>query len=207
MRLLFTILLFGIASCGGIGISEESSGNLPLVPIAPVVTGNICFSPLMTQTAPLPTGFYPFWFINQINYEPPLGDGTVLRLRIDGTMYGNFGISTDTYSFVLLHNICRIGTRAPAFAGHWIYTYDNCFCGRFDILPSTVVCTSVLYPESEIFCRHHERIPIQTGQPIASLQSSNELTPPDWYEPDIEGLIEKIPQISEELSDILTELK
>ena len=55
-------------------------------------------------------------------------------------------------------------------------------------------------------CSHHEVIPSATGQAVANLQNSED-TPPDWYDPDIEGLIEEIPQISEEVFEVLMELE
>lgn len=220
MRLLFTVLLFVlfVAGCGGGSGSEGNTGNptsinpdeIPTIPDGtpnvPVATDDPCSSPLLTRTAPLPRGSHPLWFVNGINATPPLADGFVIRLRSDGTMYGNFGRSEDISDFVLVHDTCGIGTRAPAYAGHWVYTSDDCFCQRYDILPSAVICFSFLDPGSRTACSHHEVIPSATGQSVASLQGSNEPIP-DWYDPDIEGFIEELPQVSEEISDILTELE
>ena len=121
-------------------------------------------------------------------------------------MYGNMGRSFDISVFIEAHDACGIGTRAPAYAGHWVYTSDECFCQRLDVLPSTVLCIYALDTDSETACSHHEVIPSATGQTVANLQNSED-TPPDWYDPDIEGLIEEIPQISEEVFEVLTELE
>ena len=217
MRLLFAVLLF-VVSCGGGSGSEGDAGNptsinpgeIPTIlggtPSVPVATDDPCSSPLLTRSAPLPRGSHPSWFVNGINATPPLADGFVIRLRSDGTMYGNFGRSEDVSAFVLVHDACGVGTRAPAYAGHWVYTSNNCFCQRYDILPSAVLCLSFLDPESQTACSHHNVTPSEAGQATASSQGSNDV-PPDWYDIDMEGGIERLPEIPNEISEILTELE
>ena len=207
---LFVVLLF-VTGCGG---GSEGSAPVDLneipsfdgVPGVTVATDDPCSSPLLTRVAPLPRGSNPLWLVNGINALPPAADGAFLRLRSDGTMYGNMGRSFDISVFIEVHDACGVGTRAPAYAGHWIYTQDKCYCQRLDVLPSAVLCIYALDTDSQTACSHHETRPTASGQANASLQSSEESVP-DWYDPDIEGLIEEIPQVSEGISEILTELE
>ena len=130
-----------------------------------------------------------------------------MRLRSDGTLYGNFGRNADVSVLVETHSLCGVGARPPDYAGHWVYTTDECFCQRWDITPSFVLCIYGLDVDSETACSHHESRPtLETEQANTSLQNSDDYAP-DWYEVDIEGLVEEVPQISEQVSDILTELE
>ena len=218
---LFLMLLF-VASCGG-GGSEGDTGNptstnldeIPTIPSGfpsvPVATDDVCSDPALTRTAPLPRGSHPSWFINGINGLPP-ENGFVLRLRSDGTFTGNWGNSLrdeDIELFQLAYDTCRVGTRAPAFAGHWIYTSDNCFCQRYDILPSITVCLS--FENIGLRCFHHERDVASVGEVRASVENDDYLENNDysldWDEVDIGSLLEEIPEASNEIYESLIELE
>lgn len=118
---------------------------------------------LLKTVAPLPAGSHPLWLINEINAVPPDEDGVFLRFSSDGTMHGNAGSSPEFYfgnwtydvsDFIELHDTCGFGTSPPDLAGHWVYTSDQCVCGRFDVTPAGVEC----YHYSDLLdCDHHER--------------------------------------------------
>lgn len=209
---LFIALLF-VAGCGGGGGSEGDTGNPTRTnptafPNVPVGTDDICSDPALRRTAPLPRGSYPLWFINGINAEPP-ENGFILRLRSDGTFTGNWGnvVSADTIElFQLAYDTCRVGTRAPAFAGHWVYTSDDCFCQRYDILPSRTICLS--FPDLSR-CYHHERDVASVGEANISPEKSVESNgnPPYWDEADMENLLEETPEASNEIYESLIELE
>ena len=129
-----------------------------------------------------------------------------MRLRSEGTFTGNWGNSLpdeDIELFQLAYDTCRVGTRAPAFAGHWVYTSDNCFCQRYDILPSATVCLS--FEDIGSRCSHHERNVASVGEARISVENNDYL--PDWDEVDIGNLLEEIPEASNEIYEILTELE
>ena len=148
-KLLLTLLL-----CVAAGVFSVACGGDDV--------GGFC-SQLKT-VAPLPAGSHPLWLINEINAVPPDEDGVFLRFRSDGTMHGNAGNSPEFYfgnwaydvpGFIELHDACGVGTRPPAFAGHWVYTSDQCVCGRFDFQPTDVDCYH--YSDLPDDCDHHER--------------------------------------------------
>ena len=86
-------------------------------------------------------------------------------------------------------------------------TLRRVLLSEVDITPSFVLCIYGLDVDSETACSHHESRPtLGTEQANASLQSPDNYAP-HWYEVDIEGLIEEIPQAPEGISDILTELE
>ena len=111
--------------------------------------------------APLPAGSHPLWLINEVNAVPPDEDGFFLRFSSDGTMHGNAGSSPEFYfgdwaydvsESIKVHE-CGVGTRPPDLAGHWVYTSDQCVCGRFDVTAG-VDCYHYSGPGD---CEHHER--------------------------------------------------
>ena len=164
---------------------------------------------LLTRTAPLPRGSHPSWFINGINAEPP-SDGFVLRLSSNGTFTGNWGniLPADTIElFQLAYDTCGVGTRAPALAGHWVYTSDDCFCQRYDILPGQTVCLSLEDIGSR--CYHHERNVASVGEARVSAEKSVESNgnPLDWDEVDMGNLLEEIPEASNKIYESLIELE
>ena len=222
-RILFclTALLF-VAGCGGsseriVYVDQEgneienpppiNSGGLP-TNVGVIGTDDPCSSPLLTRTAPLPRGSHPSWFINGINAEPPY-NGFVLRLSSNGTFTGNWGnaVSADNLElFQLAYDTCGVGTRAPAFAGHWVYTSDDCFCQRYDILPGQTVCLS--FPDGSR-CYHHERNVSSVGEAKINAEESVEsnANPPDWDEVDIGNLLEEIHEASNEIYESLIDLE
>lgn len=208
---LFVVLLF-VAGCGGRGSEGDTGNPISTIPSGfsgvPVATDDVCSDPVLTRTAPLPRGSHPSWFINGINGVPP-DNGFVLRLRSDGTFTGNWGNSLrdeDIELLQLAYDICRVGTRAPAFAGHWVYTSDDCFCQRYDILPSQTVCLS--FPDASR-CYHHERNVASVGEAKISAEKSVESNgnPLDWDEIDMGNLLEEIPEASNEIYEALIELE
>lgn len=192
--------------------TPTNSDEVPtFVPDTVTATDDVCSDPILTRTAPLPRGSHPSWFINGVNNLPP-DNGFVLRLRSDGTFTGNWGNSLPDEDIELLqlaYDICRVGTRAPAFAGHWVYTSDDCFCQRYDMLPSATICLSLEDIGSR--CFHHERDVASVGEAKASVENDDYLENNDdslgWDEIDIGNLLEEIPEASNEIYETLIELE
>lgn len=164
--------LFFCVSCGGGDGSDDTDGTAPedisvaaedfhWFPGVGMPSEEICSSPLLTPEAELPEGSYPEFLIELVNDTEPEEDGTVLRLKSDGTMSGNMGTSDiDIATLTKIHEDCEIGTRPPDFAGDWVYTEDNCLCMKLDIAPGVVGCLSLL----ETDCSPHETMPAGTEQ-------------------------------------------
>ena len=204
------VICDAVGSCQSCFDEPDSTVPTHNPDIIPTTMGveDACSDPVLTRTAPLPRGSYPSWFINGINAEPPQ-DGFVLRLRSNGTFTGNWGnavSATDIELFQIAYDTCGVGTRAPALAGHWVYTSDDCFCQRYDILPSQTICLS--FPDLAR-CYHHERNVASVGEARVSAEKSVESNgnPLYWDEVDMGNLLEEIPEASNEIYDILTELE